>query len=241
MSIRYASCLLTSTAFVLVPSLLVSTPASAKPRAGISDQFNRYAAGSAWTDGQAFGPWTVAFAGYGSVSIPSKSLLRLSPAAPTASTETHSALVVSKKTFTTKQLKLEARLRTTAQLRTGSAPNPWETAWLIWDYQDNDHFSYLAIKTNGWELGKRDPAYPGGQRFLATGTNLATAVGQWRKVRITRTINSPGRSVLKAFYGSRQLTRFVDTEHPYRAGKIGFYTEDATIDIDTATTTPNPR
>ena len=51
----------------------------------------------------------------------------------------------------------------------------------MWDYTDNNHFSYLALKTNGWELGKRDPAYPGGQRFLATGSDSPTQIGQWRK------------------------------------------------------------
>lgn len=216
---------------VAVAASLVSPMSTASAKPLLKDTFNSYPAASSWTDSQSFGPWTVAFAGYGSVTANDHSTLRLSPAPPASAAETHSALVLSQRRFGTAKLDFTARLRTVAQLRAGS-PNPWETGWIIWDYVDNDHFSYLAVKTNGWELGKRDPAYPGGQRFLATGTP-ATAVGQWRKVHITRKINASGHSVIKASYGNHQLARFVDSERPYTSGKVGFYTEDATIDIDT--------
>jgi len=43
-------------------------------------------------------------------------------------------------------------------------------AWVVFRYIDDDHFYHLALKPSGWELGKTDPSYPGGQRFLTTGT-----------------------------------------------------------------------
>ena len=59
-------------------------------------------------------------------------------------------------------------LGTVRQVRNGPA-NPWEVAWLLWHYTDDQHFYSIVLKPNGWELGKEDPAYPGAQRFLATG------------------------------------------------------------------------
>ena len=38
------------------------------------------------------------------------------------------------------------RVRTVRQLREGSPANPWEVAWVVWNYVDPNHFYYLAIK-----------------------------------------------------------------------------------------------
>lgn len=213
----------------------VSAAALPSKKPLLNDQFSGYPTGRTWTDGQTLGPWNVAFAGYGAVSVgPERPrAIRLAPAAATSENQTHAALVVSRRTVTKRCVNVSSRLVTRAQLRTGSNPNPWESGWLVWDYTDNDHFSYLALKTNGWELGKRDPAYPGGQRFLATGANPATAVGKWRTTRIKRVASADGtKATLHVFISGRKVARFVDTERPYRAGKIGMYTEDAIVDFD---------
>lgn len=113
------------------------------------------------TDGDTYGSWRVVFAGYGSVTAtPSKSTLQ--PAVATTADTTHAALVVG---TSQTNVRLKTRVTLNAQLRTGSSANPWKTGWLVTRYQDPEHFYYVALKTNGWELGKRDPAYPGGQRF----------------------------------------------------------------------------
>src|SRR4051794_23738226 len=98
--------------------------------------------------------------------------LSLAPAAATSIGETHAALAVSQAALSG-DFTYSAQVLTDQQLRTGGPANPWETAWMVWDYTDNDHFYYFALKTNGWELGKRDPSYPGGQRFLATGSDVS--------------------------------------------------------------------
>lgn len=201
----------------------------------INDQFSKYPASSGWTDGQSFGPWNVVFAGYGAVSTPASRprVVRLAPATASAPEQTHAAMVVSQKSLAKQCINVTSRFVTQQQLRTGSAPNPWETGWLVWDYADNDHFTYLALKTNGWELGKRDPAYPGGQRFLATGTSYATAVGQWRTTRVKRVVSSDKlSSTTHVFISGAKVAKFVDTERPYRAGKVGMYSEDAVVDFD---------
>ena len=117
-------------------------------------------------------------------------MLVLSPSVATRADETHSALVLTRKRYRG-NLSFAGRLRTVRQLRTGSAPNPWECGWIVWNYQDAEHFYYLAVKPNGWELGKRDPVYAGGQNSSRPGTpstRSAAGIGLWSG---RRAIKSP--------------------------------------------------
>ena len=149
----------------------------------------------------------------------------LSPQASTSASETHAAMVVSQESFS--DVRFSAGFETIDQLRIGSAPNAWETAWAIFGYTDDEHFYYVAFKTNGWELGKVDPAYPGGQRFLETKTSPAFAVGTEHSFDIQQDGN-----VIKVWADGALLTTFTDNERPYLTGKVGFYTEDATVAFD---------
>jgi Ca2+-binding RTX toxin-like protein len=155
----------------------------------------------------------------------SQNHLVLSPQASTAAGETHAALVVSQASFS--NVRFSAGFETLEQLRTGSAPNPWESAWAVFDYTDNTHFYYVAFKPNGWELGKADPAYPGAQRFLATGSSPVSAVGTEHSFDIQQDGN-----VISVWLDGALLTTFTDNERPYLGGKIGFYTEDAKVAFD---------
>ncbi len=177
------------------------------------------------TDGDSYGPWQVVFAGYGDVTATSTSKLRLRPAVATSPSETHAGLVVTKSVYTSTRLK--ARVTTNAQLRTGSNPNPWETGWLVTRYQDPEHFYYAALKTNGWELGKRDPAFPGGQRFLATGSTPSARVGQAQVVVLT----TKGSKLTLRINGD-VVASFTDNQSPYSSGAAGLYTEDADVTFD---------
>ncbi|HEY5899286.1 MAG TPA: family 16 glycoside hydrolase [Burkholderiales bacterium] len=158
----------------------------------------------------------------------SQNYLELCPQVSTSPYETHAALVVSQGSFT--DVSFSAGFETIQQLRTGSAPNAWESAWAIFDYTDNQHFYYVAFKPNGWELGKADPAYPGAQRFLATGSTPVSAIGTEHSFDIQQTGN-----VLKVWLDGALLTTFTDNENPYLSGKIGFYTEDAKVAFDNVT------
>jgi len=152
--------------------------------------------------------------------------LFISPAASNAPGETHSALVLSRESFSG-QLLFEGSVCTLEQLRAGGDANPWETAWVVWNYEDNDHFYYLALKTNGWELGKRDPAYEGGQRFLATGDDVVFDVGAWTRFSIEQ-----DGAVIRVCADGTELARFEDLERPYLQGRVGIYSEDATVLLD---------
>src|SRR5436853_5434791 len=88
-------------------------------------------------------------------------VLVLSPKVSTRPGETHAALALSNTSFSG-DFTFRGRVQTVKQLRTGSPPNPWECVWIVWNYQ-GDRFYYLSLKTNGWEIGKRDHARKGQQ------------------------------------------------------------------------------
>ncbi|MFH8369688.1 family 16 glycoside hydrolase [Streptomyces sp. NPDC018031] len=170
-----------------------------------------------WQDGEVHGPWRSVFHGYGT-NTGGADRLDLVPRAAREPDRTHAGLVVSTTRYG--DLEYRARMRTAEQLRTPE-PNPWEVAWLVWAYTDPEHFYYLALKPNGWELGKRDPEYRGGQRFLATGAP-DFPVGEWSGVRVRH----DGARMTVAVDG-QQLVDFTDRERPYTSGSVGAYTEDA--------------
>jgi len=195
--------------------------------ATFADGFEGYPAGQVWADGTTHGPWVAEFNGYGTTSIAQdgSNVLSLSPAASQSPSETHAALVRTAQSFG--NLDLTVRMRTVDQLRNGT-PNPWEVGWVLWHYGDNTHFYYVALKPNGWELGKEDPAYPGAQRFLGGDYSPTFAVGSWHTVRIqqsgaTMTISADGAT----------LGSVTDGERPYTSGAVGLYTEDAHVHVDT--------
>ena len=164
--------------------------------------------------------WHTAYTGYGKVVIGTGKMPRITlrPRAP-AARSTHAALVLSGRIFG--DVAMDVRVRTVSQLRT-PRPNPWETGWLLWHFKSRRHFYYLALKPDGWELGKEDPAYPGGQRYLATGSSPQFPVGRWYTV----TVRQRGAAIEAAVDG-RTLVRFTDRKHPYLSGRVGLYCEDA--------------
>lgn len=153
-------------------------------------------------------------------------MLTLGPAAAETQGDTHAALALAPGVYRS-PVRFSGRVATLAQLRRGSPPNAWECAWLVWSYQDPEHFYYLALKPNGWELGKRDPAYRGGQRFLATGQR-AFPIGSWHKFRIFQ----KGGEIAVVVDGAPLVT-FADRAQPiYASGRLGLYTEDARVALD---------
>ncbi len=155
-------------------------------------------------------------------------VLSLRPTAAQQPENTHSALFVTRKTHSG-DVDFKGRVRTVRQLRVGSPPNPWESAWLVWHYQGPHHFYYLAVKPNGWELGKADPEYVGQQRFLDSG-ETEFPIGAWHDFEIEQR----GDTVTVRLNGT-QITKFRDRERPYFSGKVGIYAEDSEIQLTDVT------
>ncbi|XUL87492.1 calcium-binding protein [Streptomyces galilaeus] len=175
-----------------------------------------------WTDGSTHGRWVSVFNGHGT-NLGDDDSLSLSPRAAEDPGTTHAGLVVSTASYG--DVRYEARMRTVRQLRDPD-PNPWEVPWLVWAYTDPEHFYYITLKPNGWELGKRDPGYPGGQRFLATG-RTKYPVGAWYRVRVQQ-----DAAVLAVAVDGKSLVTFTDSERPYLQGRVGAYTEDASVKFE---------
>ncbi len=115
------------------------------------------------------------------------------------------------------------------------ASHPWEAGWLIWRYTDERHFYYLILKPNGFEAGKEDPAYPGGQRFLITRPFPRYDVADWHDVEVRQTANTIAVTVDG---DDRATTR--DQERPYLRGDVGLYTEDAVAHFTALRVRPLP-
>jgi hypothetical protein len=204
-----------------------AAPASGTALTGsFIDNFTTYPKNVCYADGASFGPWSLAFSGYGCVKTSGDGLtswLEEAPQVSVAPAQTHASMVLGPSFAGALVFSLD--FETVAQLRTGSAPNPWEVAWVAWNYADDAHFYYFTLKTNGWELGKEDPAYPGAQRFLASGASPASPVGAWHNVRIDQ--NSA--NLIRIYADNVLLASFTDVERPYTSGRVAFYNEDAQV------------
>ncbi|WP_424362064.1 hypothetical protein [Methylocystis parvus] len=188
-------------------------------------------------DGQMATPsWLSVFNGYGCngvIKLWDGNAAMVQPVASVKSTETHAGLIsgpiLAQPIDTQGNFTLEAALKTQKQLRQGTTPNAWEVGWVLWDYADNTHFYYFIAKPNGWELGKGDPAYPGAQRFLATGSSPQYPVGRRYVVKVTHAFSAANGTTMSVYVDNVFLTTFTDKERPYSGGSIGFYTEDAMV------------
>jgi len=219
--------------FAVSIALLISTTVFA---ATFAEDFSEMTTGTCYPDGSLTGAWQFIFNGYGCngfVSVSGNMMLFERPKASTTPDETHSALVVGPSIAGDFTLGLSTV--TTRQLRAGSAPNPWEVGWVIWNYTDSDHCYYFIAKPNGWELGKRDPNYPGGQRFLATGSAPSYPIGTWYRIEVIQSGNT-----MKVALNDELVTTLTDRERPYSSGRIGMYSEDAETYFDDISVATGP-
>jgi hypothetical protein len=189
------------------------------------DDFRELATGRCAGDGAALGAWDVVFTGYGcvrTVETPGGRALEIAPQSVAQAEHTSAPLVAGPRFDDVLDLRL--RTATLEHLRTGSEPNPWEVGWVVWHYIDPEHFYYFIAKPNGWELGKRDPAYPGGQRFLATGNAPRFPIRRWYDVRVVHV-----GTYMSVYVDGDRLVGFRDEERPYTGGRIALYNEDAVV------------
>jgi|GEM_PF-462824 len=191
----------------------------------LSETFSSYALNTCILDGAVFGPWTSAFSGYGCDQIETSAglyWLEQTPQVSTAAALTHASLTLGP-AFAA-PLTFSVNVLTKAQLRQGTAPNPWEVGWVLFDYTDNAHFYSFTPQPNGWELSKEDPAYAGNQRFLASGTSPLFPIGATYAVKIVQTSN-----VISVYVNGALITTYTDTLTPYTTGSIGLYNEDSDV------------
>lgn len=220
-----------------------------------------------FTDGDFFGNFEVQHAGYGYAQVRDLGqrgrVIQLRPAVDPGPSGTLSTFVTSQQ-VTQGDVEISLELRTLSQhatsRRPAEVPNPWETGWVMRNRtsepgqgeqgtgipsENIERSYYFALKTDGWELGKLDQGVfvnTGGQRYLATGTDVTFPVGYtWHDVVIVQQLDT-----ITVTVDGNQLVQFTDgpgsggspawSAHPdqevYRSGSVGLYTEDARVQFD---------
>lgn len=174
-----------------------------------------------WSDGQTGNTWTDQWNGYGSAATTIDSTVNsyvaaLAPEAATSPSQTHSTLLTTQSSYTSPTFTVP--VRTVEQLRQGSAPNPWEVGWVLWDFNaSRDSFYGVILKPNGWELVKETN---GNESFLATGSSRTFPIGQWYDVTVSQSASQISVSVNGAHLVSA-------TDSSFTRGTIGLYCEDS--------------
>ena len=155
---------------------------------------------------------------WGQVAI-TNNVFTLSSQIPTAPNETHSALVTSQRSWGDQTFSFTTT--TLVQLRQGSAPNPWEVGWVMFRFRDLQDYYWFMLKTNGFELGKKQGSDT--QIFLVTGDSPKLVLGQKYRVQI----QAVGANV-KVFVNGALLVDYTDP-HPLLSGSVGLYEEDSLV------------
>ena len=177
-------------------------------------------------DGKWLGKWN----GHGIITTAQDPLSKsgsmlLQPKPATSRSATHSALVVSTEQF--QNFQLTADVKIDKQLRQNSKPNSWESGWILWHYNDPTHHYYLALKTNGPEVGKYDGgANPLSQVILKTKSSPRAHVGQWNHVELKVT----GNHIVAVIDGVKSID-FYDNSS-FSSGDVALYSEDAKVSFD---------
>ena len=234
-----STCARLNSVIVISLVLLAARPTAAYAGTSFTDNFSSYPQNTCFTDGSNFGPWTEVFGDYSSSacvqveSNGSQTWLDENPAVSTDPNIGHSSLAAGP-SFSN-PLTFNVSAITVAQLRQGSAPNPWEVAWVLWHYTDNTHFYSFTAQPNGWVLAKEDPAYTGNQRFLATGSSPTFPIGQWYNIEIVET----AQNTITVYVGGQLITTFTDTERPYTSGRIALYTEESHAQYENVSVSSN--
>jgi hypothetical protein len=180
--------------------------------------------------------WYSVFNGYGMTSVAGSGahqVITLSPGRARTRRDTHAALVLSKDWD--QDFVAITHVRTMSQLRRGAAgpPNPWEVGWVVWHYTSNQRFYALTLEPTGWVLSKQDPAYRGGERFLASAPDPRFPVGVTHTVGIVQSGNQ-----ITVSADGHLLTQFTDTQRPYLGGAFGVYSEDSVARFSSIQLTP---
>lgn len=147
----------------------------------------------------------------------------LSSTVPTAPAETHSALVTTKQTWSNPTISFTTT--TLGQLRTGSAPNPWEVGWVMFRFHDLANYYWFMVKPNGFELGKKQGSDT--QIFLQTGDLPHLTVGVPERVQV----RVQGARIRVSVDGV-PVADYTDPSPIPGAGSVGLYEEDSQVRFD---------
>lgn len=177
--------------------------------------------------------WTVLYDGFGNIQFDASGIL-MEPKAAVASSETHAALILLSETVNLpiKDFELRVVAQTVRQIR-ATAPNPWEVLWIFFNYNSapvGKTTNYFIFKPNGLELGRAFDEV--GQYFLnfSAPAPVALSVGQTYTYRLVKVAGELSVWIDDVLVLEFSGTNFPDAIYD-EAGSLGFYTEDASVRI----------
>jgi hypothetical protein len=194
------------------------------------------------TDGTltANGKWLDVYGGYGlkGVTVQSNNGFFFEyPKTSTSPGETHGTLTTSTKSFGDFQMSLY--MKTVKQLRQNSPPAPWETAWVFWHYTDNYHNYALVLKTNGFQIEKKDNNVRCDcEIFLKTTSTPTVHLGQWQTLTLRVTNSASATPHIQVWVDGLVAADFVDNSihqpnsRQLASGYMGLYDEDSIVNFD---------
>jgi len=181
------------------------------------------------------GQWKNEYLGYGSTGVesadPRNNAFYLKPKAVTSVSQTEAALVRSSGSFC--NFIVEFDMNTVNQLREGSPPKTWEAGWFLFRYTDMFHYYWLVIRSDGFELGKKDCNTCGdpadGQEYLVTKSLPTLNTNTWQHWKVEGIDNH-----FKVWIDNKLIVDFEDEEMTSQltGGNIAMYSEDAYVKYD---------
>ncbi|MGB7956334.1 MAG: DUF1080 domain-containing protein [Candidatus Nitrosopolaris sp.] len=202
--------------------------------------------GSTYTlsDGQISpnGKWKAAYTGFGSMGVCcatpgiTNNFFFEQPKASVYHNDTRASLATTTKAFSDFQMTLD--MKTVMQLRQNTAPNPWETAWIFWHWTDNFHYYALVLKTNGFQIEKKDNNNHNdlAEIYLIDVSHPKVKLGQWQTITIRHEDSNSGTPHIQVWVDGVKAADFVDDQIPnsYKmsSGYLGLYNEDSNVNFD---------
>src|SRR5205807_1100591 len=104
-------------------------------------------------------------------------------------------------------------------------PISWYTLWPLIAYVNDTTHYYFNLKTNGWELGKKDNDHPASeeiQEFLNQGSSPKAVIGQWNTIEwwVAKDVASANMRIRVDVNGAT-VVNMVDNQPWQRNGTTG--------------------
>ncbi len=188
-----------------------------------------------WQEEIAYKGWHVQPSGEQSVEVTDQGL-ELDTGFAKVQSETFAGLVTSEQRFF-QWNKLNVTYETLTRRREN--PNPWEVAWVLWNFENVNRFYSAILKPDGWEIAKEWLDSDGYQRqdFLYFSASSEFPVEHKYELQIKQEISGPSitftLSAKDLTTGSRMKKLGTVTDDgtresgpSYFGGKVGLYVED---------------
>jgi Domain of Unknown Function (DUF1080) len=207
------------------------------------------------TDGQTSpnGKWKAVYSGHGSMgtaidnstSGSANNYFFEQPNTSMRYNDTSASLVITSKAFSDFQMTLD--VKTVRQLRQNSPPASWETAWIFWHYTDRFHYYGLVLKTNGFQIEKKDNNVRCDcEIYLVDVPHPKVKLDKWQTITLRVTNSASGTPHIKVWVDGILAADFTDNSihQPNSSntalGMMGMYNEDSLVNFDNVTIIPLP-